>query len=244
MLIEMAPPDYSKGMVYKIVQRDGRGECYIGSTTNIVQRRAQHKAACNNSGDTQHNENKYQHMRQTGGFENWCVVPVEVYPCNSKTELELRERHWIETLTPLLNINKPAGIAAAGGLAEYKAQYYIDHKAEIKAHQAQYYIDHGAEIGAQHYIDNKTKINAQHAQYRIDHEAEISAQRAQYRIDNKTKIKARGAQYYIDNKAEISARQAQYRIDNKVAINARRTQKRTLERAARAEVISPQQAAQ
>jgi len=106
MLIEMAPPDYSKGMIYKIAQRDGTGECYIGSTTNIVQRRAQHKSACNNIGNPRHNEIKYQHMRQTGGFDNWCVVPVEVYPCNNKTELELRERHFIETLNPLLNTNR------------------------------------------------------------------------------------------------------------------------------------------
>ena len=49
----------------------------------------------------------YQFIRDKGGWDEWVMIPIEVFPCNDKKELEVRERHHIELLKPKLNKNIP-----------------------------------------------------------------------------------------------------------------------------------------
>ena len=37
-------------------------------------------------------------IRKNGGWENWCMIEIEKYPCNDKNEAKARERYWLETL--------------------------------------------------------------------------------------------------------------------------------------------------
>jgi hypothetical protein len=156
--------DYQRGVIYKLARRDGTGECYIGSTTHIINRRAQHKRCVNNLNQT---EPKYIHIRDNGGWDDWCCIVIEQFPCESKTELEIRERHWIDKMKPVLNANKPAGAALAGGLTEYKAEYdvryRIDNRERIAEQQARYYADH-REQWARYYNDNREQILEQQAE--------------------------------------------------------------------------------
>jgi len=80
-------PDYSKGKIYKI-ECNITGEVYYGSTTQyyLTNRISAHTTA------------KICHcvsrsIINRGDF-NYKIV--EYYPCNSKQELETRERWWIE----------------------------------------------------------------------------------------------------------------------------------------------------
>lgn len=160
--------DYQRAIIYKLARLDGFGEFYIGSTTNIVQRRALHKHCCSNPKYTQY---KYQYIRSNGGWNDWCAVPFEIYPCESKTELEIRERYWIETLKPALNVYKPASITLAGGRAAYGAVYgvrrYIENRETMLAYQAKYYQENReSELArrAQYYIDNREVVLAQRSE--------------------------------------------------------------------------------
>ena len=80
-------PDYSKCYIYKLCCRDASvEEVYIGSTTNIIKRRNNHKKCCNNPNSKGYNTYKYQFIRDHGGFENWCLIVLEEFSCNSKLE--------------------------------------------------------------------------------------------------------------------------------------------------------------
>jgi hypothetical protein len=95
---------YERGVIYKICCRDPRRtECYVGSTCNLVRRRCSHKHMCHNERRVEYSYPLYRHIRENGGWENWEVVPVEEYPCASKTALRIREQYWIETLGAALN---------------------------------------------------------------------------------------------------------------------------------------------
>ena len=100
--------DYSKGIIYKLCCKNPNIEnIYIGSTTNFKNRKNQHKSDChNNNNQITYNLYKYEFIRDNGGFENWDMIMIEEFGCNSKKELELRERYWIEELKSDLNSMK------------------------------------------------------------------------------------------------------------------------------------------
>tara|TARA_R110000822_G_scaffold264909_2_gene388933 strand:+ start:2637 stop:3188 length:552 start_codon:yes stop_codon:yes gene_type:complete len=99
-----AVTDYSKGKIYKIVCNI-TGDIYIGSTKEkYLSRRLQ--------------RHKYHYKdflkgkgEKVASFsilekDNFEIILIETYPCDSKYELESRERYWIEN-TKCLNINIP-----------------------------------------------------------------------------------------------------------------------------------------
>ena len=86
------PIDYSNAVIYKLSCKDKNiTELYIGSTTNFTVRKNQLKLACNNIKNVKNNCKKYQFFRQNGGWENWEMIEIEKFACNSKRELEKRE---------------------------------------------------------------------------------------------------------------------------------------------------------
>ena len=96
--------NYGKGLIYKLCCNDTniKNE-YVGSTTDFTERKRCHKKNCNNSNMKDYNANVYNFIRNNGGFENWSMIQIEKYPCESKRELETRERYWIQTLECKLN---------------------------------------------------------------------------------------------------------------------------------------------
>ena len=100
--------DYSKSVIYKLCCKDPLIEdIYIGSTTNMKVRKGQHKTDCNNKNIKAYNQNNYQFIRENGGFDNWDMIMIEEYSCNSKTELQKKERYWFDELKPSLNSIRP-----------------------------------------------------------------------------------------------------------------------------------------
>ena len=99
---------YQNASIYKIVCNNPNvKDCYIGSTCNLYKRKSQHKSSCNNEKNNNYNLRVYQCIRANCGWNNWSVIQIEAYSCNSKRELETRERHWFEELKPSLNCNAP-----------------------------------------------------------------------------------------------------------------------------------------
>jgi hypothetical protein len=85
---------YQNGKIYKIVCNI-TGKQYIGSTCKTLsQRLSGHK-----SDYKRFNEGKSGNTKSFDILkeEDYDIVLIEVYPCNTKDELHKRERHYIET---------------------------------------------------------------------------------------------------------------------------------------------------
>jgi len=101
-------PNYEHAVIYKICCKDPEvKEIYVGSTCDLRQRKYKHANNCTNESRKEHHYYVYQRIRDHGGWDNWEVIQIEEFPCNSKRELEARERHWLETLGSSLNKNTP-----------------------------------------------------------------------------------------------------------------------------------------
>ena len=229
------PTDYSKALIYKIVCNDIKiKECYYGSTTSFVKRKSQHKRSCNNINTKQYNFPVYQFIRCNGGWDNWNMVLVKEFACNTKLELEREERMCMEQDETRLNAHLPARTDDEKkeyykqhyiDNADKKKQHYIDNADKIKEKRKQHYIEN-TEQHKQYCIDNADKIREQQKQYHIDNGDKIREQKKQYRIDNADKIKEKQKQYRIDNADKIKEKQKQYRIDNDDKIKEKQKQYR------------------
>jgi group I intron endonuclease len=122
---------YKEGKIYKIVN-DVDGKIYIGSTcSKFNKRRNEHVSLAKKKP----NRPVYAHFN-TIGWETFKLVLIELYPCNSKMELEKRERYWIEQLKPELNVHLPTR-----NHIESCKNYRNNNKEKSKAYAAQYQIE-------------------------------------------------------------------------------------------------------
>ena len=149
-------------------------DIYIGSTTAFRNRKYQHKQCCNNENGKKYNKKAYQFIRNNGNFENWDMIEIEKYKATDKRELEKRERYWIDTLKPSLNIQIPT---------QTIKEWYEINKDKIKEKAKEYY-----EI-------NKDKIK----EYRENNKDK----RKEYYQENKDKIKEKTKKYKEKNKEHI-----------------------------------------
>jgi hypothetical protein len=85
-------PNYQNGRIYKIVC-DKTGEEYLSSTTlTLCQRIAQHRCQFKRfmNGTNPHYCTSYKVLENN----DYDIILIEKYPCNSKEELKARERYW------------------------------------------------------------------------------------------------------------------------------------------------------
>ena len=135
-----------------------------GSSVNWVKRKCGHKTCCNNENSDRYNKYLYQIIRENGGWENWTMIKLSNFPCNSKFELELEERRYIELLKSDLNKNIPTRTQNEWTTdnKEKLANYRIDNAEKIADVKHNYYIDNKEKFTnnrKNYYIDNKEKIN-------------------------------------------------------------------------------------
>ena len=134
-------PDYSKAIVYKLCCKDPEiTDIYVGSTCAKYKRKNQHKENTIGQNSRKYNYRVYQFIREHGNWDNWDMLPIEVYPCESKTELVIRERYWFEKLGATLNTKVPSR-----SVKEYRRdtkqdkKYREKHKEELKSKKAKKY---------------------------------------------------------------------------------------------------------
>ena len=102
------PKDYSKGLIYKLCCKDTSiKEIYVGSSTNFTQRKRCHKSCCNNPKTRQSNLKVYQFIRENGNWDNWNMVLIEYFSCETELELGRREDYWKQELQASLNSQSP-----------------------------------------------------------------------------------------------------------------------------------------
>jgi hypothetical protein len=172
-------PDYNNGKIYKIVNSEMPNLVYIGSTTQKLNIRLQgHKDKSNKCTS----KALFEHGQPE-------IILLEDYPCETKTELEKRERYWIEG-NQCVNTKIPC---------RTNKEYREDNKEKI------------IETSKVYRQDNKEKLNEYRKTYYQDNNEKIKENAKAYRLNNKEKINERhninfecdcGGRYTHNNKAK------------------------------------------
>ena len=159
-------PLYNNSVIYKLKRNDDYDDnnMYLGSTTNFRVRKISHKTCCNNESTKSYNRLVYKYIRDNGGWNEWVMIPVEEYPCNSKKELEIRERYHIDLLKPTLNKNIPTRTLK---------EYYKQNKDNFK----------------EYYEQNKDKIAEYYNEYNKQNKDKVLKQKKEYYEQNKDNFK-------------------------------------------------------
>jgi len=154
------PTDYSKSVIYKIEHLEKPELVYVGSTTNFIRRKSEHKTTCNNKKNEQYNQKLYTMIRCNGGFESFKIMIICEFPCNNKTELVIEEEKYRKELQASLN-----SVKAYRTIDEKKEndklcdiKYKKNHKPKIKDYNQEYYTnnkDKYQEFNKKHYELNK-----------------------------------------------------------------------------------------
>ncbi len=103
--------DYSRTVIYKIVCNDLTVKhLFIGATTAFFKKKNLHKTLAEQKrkepigkGRRDCDSKLYQTIVNNGGWDNWCMIEVEKYPCKDFNEECARVRYWVETLNADLN---------------------------------------------------------------------------------------------------------------------------------------------
>jgi len=163
------PINYQKSLIYKLCcNNTDIKDIYIGSTTDFTRRKYDHKSNCNTTTKTEYNYKVYQFIRENNGWDNWNMILVENFPCESKLELNKRERYWIETMESKLNCRIPS---------RTDKEYYNDNRQVIIENKKIFYQD------------NKDKIKEYQKEYRDKNKELINENNKKYQIKNDNKIK-------------------------------------------------------
>ena len=101
----MAPKviDYSKSVIYKIEHVDNPELLYVGSTTDFIRRKSNHKYDCSHNITKKYNLKLYQLIRDNGNWESFKCMIIKEFPCNNKTELIIEEEKHRKELQTTLN---------------------------------------------------------------------------------------------------------------------------------------------
>jgi hypothetical protein len=166
--------DYTKSCVYRLIYNDIT--YYVGSTTNMRQRKTAHKNNSINENGDKYDMKLYKFIRDNEGFENWNMVMIQAYPeCKTGNELRMYERQHYEFYKPslnsqlpyvteeeIINRNKQNSILFREINKEQividKAEYYVENRERILEKLKNEYAEN-SNRHKNYYIDNKEEIN-------------------------------------------------------------------------------------
>jgi hypothetical protein len=196
--------NYQNGKVYMIESLEGGCRYYGATTASLSKRLGSHRSA-----------NKCRPHKNTTSklvlnYPDARILLVENYPCNSKTELEAREAHYIRN-NECVNKNIPQRTAK-----EHKednrlrsAKYYKEHKEENSLISAKYYKEHKEVVklrASEYYKEHKEVVKLRASEYRKTHvEDRKEYDRLRYQ-NNKKNLKLKSIEYYNKNKDKVLQR--------------------------------------
>ena len=152
------PIDYSNTTIYKLVKNDDydNASIYIGSTTDFIRRKNNHKNCCNNEKQKGYKDKKYQYIRDNGGWDNWNMIEIEKFPCSDGNETRAKEEYWRSHFNAQLNSRK------AYMTDEEKLEYHKQYREQNKDRIVEYNEnnkDKKREQDKLYRINNKDIIN-------------------------------------------------------------------------------------
>lgn len=176
-------PNYTNSIIYKLCCKDTSiTDIYVGSTTNKTKRKQKHKFNCNNETCREYNYYVYQFIRENGGWENWQIIVIENYPCQNRTELETRERYWLDELKATLNKQVPT---------RTQQEWYGVNRDRIKIYKKEWREanrDKISEKQKEYYTVNRDIILENVKQYSKENHDKILKFQKEYREANRDKI--------------------------------------------------------
>ena len=224
------PVDYQNSKIYKLIPKAYNENdeilIYYGSTTQfyLSSRLAQHIQKFKNYLE---NNNKKIYMTSFSIFEkysidNVIILLVENYPCNSKAELEARERFYIDSN---ICVNKKIPTRT-------QKEYYNDNK-EIIIEKVKNYYNHNKDVISEKnklkYVDNKEKILENHKLFYNNNKDRIKERIKNYYENNKEIISNKSKMFREENKDLIKERKKKYYEDNKEKIIEKNNERITCE---------------
>lgn len=178
---------YNNGLIYKLICNNSNiTEIYIGSTCDYIKRNRSHKRSCNNQNDIKYNYKVYQYIRENGGWDNWSMVEICKYPCETEKELVDEEQRYYELMSSSLNIRNPS---------RSPKERYNKNKKEILTKQKEYYKNNKEEIN-----ERRKEYNKEWYQDNKEHALEV---RKKWKQENKEYIDIQNQIYRDKNKATI-----------------------------------------
>ena len=105
---------YNQTTFYLIKSKDENiNDCYIGHTTNLYMRQANHKSSCKKKKNTK----LYNFINENGGWNNWEMLIIEKDVIfNSQLKAVEREQYYLNHYNSNLNEYQP--------LKDYKKRTY------------------------------------------------------------------------------------------------------------------------
>jgi hypothetical protein len=194
-------PNYENGKIYKMVSPSGL--TYVGSTTqSLALRKGKHKV------------NYYRWKREKCNYvtsyelfdeavDDIDIVLLEEVKCESKEQLHMRERYWIET-TDCVNKYIPT---------RSHDEYYNDNKESILIQRKKYRDgkkDHIKHKNKEWYESNRdAMIQKQKEWYEANKEA-VAAKKKERSEEEKIKVAQKKKAYYEANKEAIAQKKKAY----------------------------------
>lgn len=219
--------NYKNSKIYKIISKNTEN-IYIGSTacinleTRLNGHKVGYKAYLNKKGP-------YITSFEILKYNEYEILLIENYPCNSLDELKKKEGYWVRNTLKCVNKNIPG---------RTKKEYSEECKEKIKVIK-QNYIKKNPTRQKQYYEKNKEYINKNAKLYRKANSDNVLMNKKQYykknkeviiekarqfRRNHKDKISSDKNKYYEKNKEHINKRMKQYRNDNKEKVSMNKKQ--------------------
>ena len=157
-------PNYKLGKIYKIIDNTN-DNIYIGSTCEYIlsRRLAGHRSMYDRYVKGAKN---YTTSFEILKNENYCIILLESYPCDTKDQLTARESYYIQN-NECVNKVIPD---------RTNKQYKQDHREKILEQHKEYYNKHKErllEMNKEHYNDNKEKCIEYTKEYYDKNKAKI-----------------------------------------------------------------------
>ena len=212
---------YQNGKIYKLINIEGT-LTYIGSTTqSLAKRKANHHSNYKNwINGTYHFVSSYKIFDDD---EDGCqIVLLEAFPCETKEELEKRERYYIEN-NECVNKVRPT---------RTQKEYYEDNKDKILEMNRKYRSnneDQYQKYQNQYREENKEKLQEQKKNYYKDNKDKINNNVKIYRENNKEKCNDNDKAKKLKNPEKYKKIQESYRERNKAKLQEKRAIKYTCE---------------
>jgi hypothetical protein len=197
-------PDYENGKIYTVRCLTDKSLIYVGSTTQPLHKRM--------------NEHRSRKTATLGlvmydkGIENFYIELYELFPCNSRQELEKREG---EVIREIGTIN----LFVAGRTHQ---EYFIEKKEQISA-KRKIYKEKNKDLILQKqresYQNNKEKILQQQKLYHDKNKDEINAKKREFRANNKEYFNQQKKEWVDKNRERVNEVQREWRRKNKDECN-------------------------
>ena len=179
--------------MYKISCKDeGVPDCYVGHSTNIRSRKAEHKYNCCNENSKSYNMKVYDFIRENGGWDNWKIIEIEPFPCETKKQAEVREHFWyyelkatLNTISPILDIeNIKQQIRLKSDQAKEATKIRVEARKQARLvyleENKEAISDHKRNVRIQYAADNRERINEKMREYNKRTNEELTIRRKKY----------------------------------------------------------------